>query len=123
MWDRQKKTKFTTWFYRVVINKCLDHKRKKQPVPLLDAAKLEDKKSGHQALLDYGKKQDILERLIRGLPKRQQLALDLCFYQGLSNQEAAEVMGVRLKALQSLIIRAKTNLREKVGVCQEGGSV
>jgi DNA-directed RNA polymerase specialized sigma24 family protein len=32
----------------------------------------------------------------------------------LSNQEAAEVIGVRLKALQSLIMRAKATLKERM---------
>ena len=26
--------KFTTWFYRIVLNQCLDRKRKKKPVSL-----------------------------------------------------------------------------------------
>jgi RNA polymerase sigma-70 factor (ECF subfamily) len=40
--------------------------------------------------------------------------LNLCFNAGLSNQEAAEIMGLRLKALQSLIMRAKTTLKERM---------
>jgi RNA polymerase sigma-70 factor (ECF subfamily) len=39
--------------------------------------------------------------------------LNLCFYEDFSNQEAAEAMGIRLKALQSLLMRAKQTLREK----------
>jgi len=48
------------------------------------------------------------------LPERQQIALNLCFYEGVSNKEAAEIMDINLKALQSLIMRAKTNLKEKL---------
>jgi RNA polymerase sigma-70 factor (ECF subfamily) len=59
-------------------------------------------------------KQALLDRFIRELPERQQMALNLCFYEGLSNQEAAEVIGVKVKALQSLLMRAKTTLREKI---------
>jgi RNA polymerase sigma-70 factor, ECF subfamily len=40
--------------------------------------------------------------------------LNLCFDEGLSNQEAAEVMGLKLKALQSLVMRAKTTLKERL---------
>jgi DNA-directed RNA polymerase specialized sigma24 family protein len=32
----------------------------------------------------------------------------------LSNQEAADAMGLKLKALQSLIMRAKTTLKERM---------
>jgi RNA polymerase sigma-70 factor (ECF subfamily) len=55
-----------------------------------------------------------LDGVMLDLPERQQLALDLCFYEGLSNQEAADVMGINLKAVQSLIMRAKTTLKERL---------
>jgi RNA polymerase sigma-70 factor (ECF subfamily) len=55
-----------------------------------------------------------LEKEIAVLPERQRTALNLCFDEGLSNQEAAEVMGLNLKALQSLIMRAKTTLKERM---------
>jgi RNA polymerase sigma-70 factor, ECF subfamily len=58
--------------------------------------------------------QKALEKEIAALPERQRTALNLCFDEGLSNQEAAEVMGVNLKALQSLIMRAKTTLKERL---------
>jgi RNA polymerase sigma-70 factor, ECF subfamily len=59
-------------------------------------------------------KQKILENEIAALPERQRTALNLCYDDGLSNQEAADVMGVKLKALQSLVMRAKTTLRERM---------
>jgi RNA polymerase sigma-70 factor (ECF subfamily) len=58
--------------------------------------------------------QRILEKEIAALPERQRTALNLCFDEGLTNQEAAEVMGLHLKALQSLIMRAKTTLKERM---------
>ena len=60
--------------------------------------------------------QNALEKEIAVLPERQRAALNLCFDEGLSNQEAAQVMGINLKALQSLIMRAKTTLKERMKV-------
>jgi RNA polymerase sigma-70 factor, ECF subfamily len=114
VWNPYKGAKFTTWFYRVVVNLCLDHNRKKKPMPLCENMELVDKQEGQEILLDERRKQALLNRFIQELPQRQQLALTLCFYEGLSNQEAAEIIGVKLKALQSLIMRAKTTLKEKV---------
>lgn len=113
-WDQNKEAKFTTWFYKIVVNLCLDHNRKKKPEPLSEDMQLIDKKQGQEALLHEKQKQAILDRSIQELPERQQLALNLCFYEELSNQEAAEIIGVNLKALQSLIMRAKMTLKEKV---------
>ena len=83
-------------------------------MPLCENMELVDKQDGQEILLDEKRKQALLDRFIRELPERQQLALTLCFYEGLSNKEAAEIIGIKLKALQSLIMRAKTTLKERV---------
>jgi RNA polymerase sigma-70 factor (ECF subfamily) len=114
LWDQRKQTKFTTWFYTVVTNLCLDHAKRKRPLPLPDEIELVDGAPGQDDLLDGKQRRAVLDRLIRRLPERQQLALNLCFYEELSNQEAADIMGVNLKALQSLIMRAKATLKEQL---------
>jgi RNA polymerase sigma-70 factor (ECF subfamily) len=58
--------------------------------------------------------QRLLEKEIAALPERQRTALNLCFDEGMTNQEAAESMEVNLKALQSLIMRAKTTLKKRM---------
>jgi len=57
-------------------------------------------------------KQMILEEAIAALPERQKVALNLCFYEGLSNKDAAQVMDVNVKALESLLMRAKKGLKD-----------
>lgn len=111
LWQAGKNTAFTTWFYRIVVNQCLDYAKKKRPVALEDDSWVEDSRQSHeQELLDH-EKQRALEQAIAQLPERQRVALTLCFYEGLSNQEAADIMRVRLKALQALLMRAKTELK------------
>jgi RNA polymerase sigma-70 factor (ECF subfamily) len=113
-WQADKNAKFTTWFYRVVVNLCLDWQKRKRPVELNeDIPLVDDRETADQAML-RSEEQKILEKEIAGLPERQRTALNLCFDEGLSNQDAAEVMGLNLKALQSLIMRAKTTLRERM---------
>lgn len=114
LWNPNKNTKFTTWFYKIVVNLSLDHNRKKKPLHVSEHIQYADSKPLHEEKLDEKQKHEILDRFIRELPVRQQMALNLCFYEGLSNQEAADIMEVKLKALQSLIMRAKMSLKEKV---------
>ncbi|MEN8264811.1 MAG: sigma-70 family RNA polymerase sigma factor [Nitrospirota bacterium] len=114
LWDPGRQVKFTTWFYRVIRNLCLDHNKKKKPLSLSEDMQLSNKQPGQEILLNQKQKQEQLDSLIQELPERQQLALNLCFYEELSNKEAAEIIGVNVKALQSLIMRAKTTLKEKV---------
>jgi len=122
-WDQNKGAKFTTWFYRVIVNLCLDHNRKKKPMPLSKNMEPIDKHDGPDILLDEKQKQAILDLFIKELPERQQLALTLCFYEGISNQEAAEIIGIKVKALQSLIMRAKTTLKERLNHRSDSGSM
>jgi RNA polymerase sigma-70 factor, ECF subfamily len=113
-WQADKNTKFTTWFYRVVVNLCLDWRKRKRPLELNEElALIDQRETADQAML-RNEEQRVLEKEIALLPERQRMALSLCFGEGLSNQDAAEVMGLNLKALQSLIMRAKTTLRERM---------
>ena len=114
-WQAERNNKFTTWFYRVVVNLCLDWQKKKKPLELGDqeVSVADDRETPDIAILQ-AEKQNILEKEIAALPERQRTALNLCFDEGLSNQEAAEVMGLKLKALQSLVMRAKTTLKERL---------
>ena len=113
-WQPDKNSKFTTWFYRVVVNLCLDWRKRKRPLELTDnMAFVDERETAAQAMLRH-EEQQILEQEIAALPERQRTALNLCFDEGVSNQEAADIMGVNLKALQSLLMRAKTTLKERM---------
>jgi len=114
LWQAGKNTAFTTWFHRIVVNQCLDFAKKKRPLPLIDDSWIEDERQTQESSLLEKEKQQLLEEGIAKLPLRQRTALNLCFYEGLSNGQAAEVMGVRLKALQALIMRAKTTLKNEL---------
>jgi RNA polymerase sigma-70 factor (ECF subfamily) len=113
-WQVEKNTKFTTWFYRVVVNLCLDWLKRKRPVELDPETPLVDDKDPPDAALIRSQQERLLEAAIAALPERQRTALNLCFDEGLSNQEAAEIMGIKLKALQSLLRRAKTALKNRM---------
>jgi RNA polymerase sigma-70 factor, ECF subfamily len=113
-WQAQHRTKFTTWFYRVVVNLCLDRQKKKTPVELDSETLLPENGESIDETMIRAQEQNRLEKEIATLPERQRTALNLCFDQELTNQEAAEVMGVNLKALQSLIMRAKSTLKNRM---------
>lgn len=113
-WQPERNSKFTTWFYRIVVNLCLDWQKKKRPLALDEELTLVDERETPDAAIIRTQEQQVLEQEIAALPERQRLAVNLCFAEGLSNQEAAEVIGVRLKALQSLIMRAKVTLKERM---------
>ena len=115
-YDATKGAKFTTWFYRVVTNLAIDHMRRKKPQTKPDVLEyIADKAPLADQALEDKDQQDVLEEAIATLPERQKAALNLCFYEGLSNKEAAEILGVGVKALESLLMRAKKTLKKDLG--------
>lgn len=121
MWDSSRNNAFTTWFYRIIVNLCLDNIKKKKPLALSEDFQVVDVEKAQDQKMIEQQQNKVLEQEILNLPERQRTALNLCFYEELSNKEAAEIMGVNLKALQSLLMRAKENLRAKMGNYLRGG--
>jgi RNA polymerase sigma-70 factor, ECF subfamily len=113
IWQEGRGAQFSTWFYRIITNKCIDFQRKKKPDQLLDGFDIVDK-SNLEENLDNIERKKMIEKMIQELPERQKIAINLCFYEGFSNKEAAEVMQLNIKALESLLMRAKKTLKTKV---------
>lgn len=114
VWKDGKGAKFTTWFYRILVNQNIDRLRKNQKMTSDDSILpfIADGRSGPEEDAMINEEQRRIDNAMAVLPERQRTALNLCFYEGLSNAEAADAMGVKIKALESLLIRAKTGLRE-----------
>lgn len=113
-WNAAKQCQFTTWFYRIITNLCLDREKKKKPLFLTEEIEIVAETESPDAFILHSEQQQQMELEISALPERQRIALNLCFYEELSNKEAAAIMNINLKALQSLLMRAKTNLKNKM---------
>ncbi len=113
-WNPQKNTAFTSWFYRIVVNLCIDRLKKPKSIPIPENFEVcDDRQNQEKNYADQKKKQAIAAE-IATLPKRQKTALILCFYEGMSHEQAAKVMKVSIKALQSLLMRAKNSLKNQL---------
>ena len=115
LWQEGRGAQFTTWFTRIVINRSLDWQRKKKPIWSESALDVIDPTCGADEQLILNERQRKLEQAIVKLPARQRVALTLCFYEELSNKDAAAVMQLPVKALQSLVMRAKAGLKTMLG--------
>lgn len=56
-----------------------------------------------------------LERAVRALPHRQRLAVELCYFVGLSHSEAAAVMGCADGTVKATLSTARAALRTALG--------
>ena len=106
--------KFETWLHRVAINLCYDHLRKKRPTHLDAIAEPVDPAPGPAASLFQSQVSAAVEAALDELPERQREAIVLCHHQGLTNIDAAKIMGVSVEALESLLARGRRALKERL---------
>ncbi len=108
-WKQQ--SRFSTWLYRVVVNACIDHRRKVIPFAAVELETLRDPTLAEDERLMARQKAERMQQLMQQLPDRQRAALVLSYYEELSNQQTAEVLGVNVLAVQQLLFRARQNLK------------
>ena len=106
---------FRTWFYRVVLNLCLNRKRRSPFLPLDHAADIADPAMDASAAMEHDEADRALAAAIDRLPERQRAAILLSYREGLSNAETAEVLGASVSSVETLLVRAKRTLRAELG--------
>lgn len=113
----------STWLYRVATNKSLDHLRaqargkRSGNVVRLDGEAAPQIAAEHAFVhpgvaLEQKERAKTLFAAIAALPENQRVAFTLSKVEGLSYKEIGEVMEMNLPAIESLIHRAKTNLKK-----------
>ena len=120
-------SKLSTWMYRIVTNLALYHlrskKRKKRFGFLFSIDDTENKSNPihnlkstdtpHQ-VLEEKEKSKILFSALNQLPENQRIAFILHNMEQQSYKEICEIMELSLSAVESLIFRAKQNLRKQL---------
>ncbi|WP_245427490.1 RNA polymerase sigma factor [Bradyrhizobium sp. MOS003] len=117
-----KVAKFTTWFYRIVLNLTFDRTRRRSFHPLDEAGEVPDTAPHAAESMIAAEEHRMLQRAMANLSDRQRGAIALFYVEGLSGQEAAEAMNLSAKAFESLLGRARAALRESVQKIQDTGS-
>ncbi len=108
------RAKLSTWLHRIAMNQCLDRLRKKKPEPLAADFDAPSDRPDPEAELYQQQMGRRIDGAIQALPERQRAAIVLSHYQHLSNQEASEVMGVSVEALESLLSRGRRALKQSL---------
>jgi RNA polymerase sigma-70 factor (ECF subfamily) len=118
------KAAVSTWLYRVAVNHCLNYRAKRsraKNVPLDEG--LVQGGPGPEEQLDGERRAEAVRAAVAALPGPQRMALLLCTFEGRSYKEIAEVMGVSLAAVESLIFRARQNLKKALLPLREKGAL
>ncbi len=113
--------RFSTWLYRVVVNLCIDRKRRPRTEPMETAPEMPDEAIGAAEALERRQVSAEVAKAVAALPERQRAAVVLCVYEGVSNTEAARVMGLSVGAVESLLVRARRGLKQALSHLQDEG--
>jgi RNA polymerase sigma-70 factor (ECF subfamily) len=106
--------KFETWMHRVAMNLCLDRLRKGVRNAGEVSPETPDAHASATRSLDDTQRRERVRDALQVLPERQRAALVLCYYQERTNIEAAEILGVSVDALESLLSRARRTLKTEL---------
>lgn len=120
----RQESSLSTWLYRIAVRKALDKTRRKKIRQRLQAVipgwMPDEKKSGtgefhHPGIsLEQKEKAAVLFRAVQSLPEKQRVAFTLIKIQGLSYEEAMAILQQNIKAVESLVSRAKANLQKRL---------
>lgn len=119
---------FGPWLRAIALNKCRDRGRRnavrrlvfgdksldspeaqRQPDPLPDA----------ESVMLHSKRRASLEAAIATLPSKLKEPLLLTYFDDLSQQQAADVLGISAKAVETRVYRARQKLEEILGASGE----
>ena len=111
---RSEQARFDTWLHRVALNLCYDRLRRRKEHVQIDseqAFEAVDHNPTPDEQLEASAQSRRMAAALDRLPERQREAIVLQYYQELSNTEAAALMQISVEALESLLSRARRNLR------------
>ena len=122
------RSRFSTWFYRIVVNLCLDHRRKGQgwrrllswsepgdksePVDMTEFPSWE---MGPEEEAGVRERADRLWRAADRLPDKQRAALVLSIQEGLNSAEIGAVLNCSEATVRVHLHRAMRELKKTVG--------
>lgn len=116
------RSKFSTWLYKIAVNECWNHLRRKKARPLVYEADLtEDQSERLRSLAQPGtganpeqraRLGDLLEWLLAQLHPKDRLMLELKETQGFSVEEIAELLGLNPNTVKVRLFRARVKLMQ-----------
>lgn len=109
------KAQFSTWMHRVGKNMCYDRLRKKKPLYVETVPEILDTDSSALNTMindeTSAQQQKQMRAALNQLPPRHLTAITLSHFEQKSQKEAAQIMGLSIRAYESLLARGRKGLK------------
>lgn len=99
------------WLRRVVSNLCVDRMRAGRRVTVVEEVPERAEPATQHSDLEARDTSQRVDAALKALPDRQRTALTLFHYEGLSQIEVGQIMGISDEAVESLLARARRSLK------------
>lgn len=99
------------WLRRVVSNLCVDRMRSGKRLVVVEELPERAQSATQQSDLEAQDASQRVDAALKSLPDRQRTALTLFHYEGLSQIEIGQIMGISDEAVESLLARARRSLK------------
>ena len=111
LWRSDQTGAFQFWLRKVVINRCIDFRRRAKFERLDDIPEIADACADAVTVMHRRQLADRLAFAINELPSSQRCAIGLAYFDELANSEVAATMGTTVQAVESLLKRGRNRLR------------
>ncbi|MFZ2324957.1 MAG: sigma-70 family RNA polymerase sigma factor [Ignavibacteriaceae bacterium] len=105
-------SQFTTWIYRITINKCKDYLRKRNIRRIFIPLKDEEEEPVFESINEDSDIKEIVRNAIAELPDKLRIPIVLKDMEGFSYQEIAESLQCELGTVKSRIFRGREALKK-----------
>ncbi|MEA4962522.1 RNA polymerase sigma factor [Lutispora sp.] len=121
----QNKAQFSTYLYRVAVNRCIDWTRRKRPktISMLTCQDDEnvdiydfiaDYDSNPEEILLRQENMDFIRREVSNLPEIYSTVMIMYYFQEFSPQEISDILGVPRKTIDTRLFRARNLIKERI---------
>ncbi len=111
------------WLTRVATNLCIDRIRRRRTVSGDNLAEQADEAPLADANIEKDEMRAAIIDCIQRLPERQRGAIILTYYEEQPNRDAARAMDMKIKAFESILLRARLSLRKCAEAMGIGGAM
>ena len=121
----QNKSQFSTYLYRVAVNRCIDWTRKKRPKTISILLCQDDEKadiydfvadyeSNPEEILLRRENSDLIRQEVNKLPEIYSTVMIMYYLQDFSPQEISDILKVPRKTIDTRLFRARNLIKKKL---------
>jgi RNA polymerase sigma-70 factor, ECF subfamily len=114
---------FKTWLYRIATNLCINRVTRRKPLVEIPETLPAPRTDEPVETLRRKVVDELVQQALDKLPADQRAALVMVTYDDLSYKEVAHALGKTPKAIDSLLVRARRNMRELLEPARAKGQI